>query len=344
MLTGRGLNRVGAHNTTANSTYQGVCFMIGGSQESTAAQLKGFRDLMTWMRARGVNTNNIRGHRDHISTSCPGGPLYARVRSGNWGAGGSVTPPPGGGGGSYTYWTVAGIQIPTGNPSFREGSSGTHVTRLQAGLNKWRPSLNLATDGDFGPITTAALKTFQSARGLDNDGVYGPASASSLRSALGGSGTPTPGGDDEVPSRNLYAVTPDYVQTIQPGEFTTLRFDRIFRNNKWETKVAEPSVIFGPAFYSVSASVRVAGMTKGNEFQIRFAYYRETADGNGWERYATMPIDSPVHDGGQGHFTTSWNGHVSGSRKGRVRVEVCHFGDEPVQITASRVEALVWNG
>lgn len=341
VMTGRGLNRVGAHNTTANSTYQGVCFMIGGSQEPTAAQLKGFRDLLTWMKARGVNTNNIKGHRNHISTSCPGGPLYSRVQSGNWGAGGSVSPSPGT---SYKYWSVAGIQIPTGSPNIAEGDRGTPVTRLQNGLLKWRSGIlpKYGADGDFGDESVKALKTFQSAHGLSADGIYGPASASKLRSALGGSGSPTEG-DDDVPSRNLYATTSGYVQTVEPGEWHTLRFDRIFRNGKWENKTAEPSVIFGPQFYSASAFVRVQGLEKGQEFQMRFAYYRE-ADGGGYERYASMPIHSPTHDAGQGHFVTNWTGHVSGSKKGRVRVEVVHYGETPVQITASRVEALVWDG
>lgn len=152
-------------------------------------------------------------------------------------------------------------------------------------------------------------------------------------------------GDDDMPDRNLYATTSGYTQTIPAEEWTTIRFDRIFRDGSWEEKTPEPSFVFGPSLYSASVGVRVDGLTAGQEFQIRLAYYRES-DTGGWERYATMPIDSPVHDVGQGHFTTSWNGSVAGSRRGRVRVEVIHYGadDQNVEVTFARAEALVWRG
>ena len=155
VMTGRGLNRVGAHNSTANSTYQGVCFMIGGNQQPTSAQLKGFRDLMSWMRSKGVNTGNIKGHRNHISTSCPGNVLYARVRSGNWGAGGSVTPVPGGG-------SSGGM------------TSVRSIRSQQQIVNAAGYSPKLVVDGIYGPKTDAGVKWYQRKIGTTADGLWGP--------------------------------------------------------------------------------------------------------------------------------------------------------------------------
>lgn len=174
VMTGRGLNRVGAHNTTANSTYQGVCFMIGGSQEPTAAQLKGFRDLLTWMKARGVNTANVRGHRDHISTSCPGGPLYNRVRSKNWGAGGSVTPAPGGGSGG-------------GSSSGKGMNSVRSFTYQQNAVNKDGYTPKLVVDNLFGPKTDAGVKWYQKRLGVTADGLWGKNTDAAHLKRIGGS-------------------------------------------------------------------------------------------------------------------------------------------------------------
>lgn len=158
VMTGRGVNRVGAHNSTANSTYQGVCFMIGGNQQPTSAQLKGFRDLLTWMRALGVNTSNIKGHRNHISTSCPGSVLYARVTSGNWGSGGSVTPSPGGGGGGSAGGGMTSVRS---------------IRSQQQIVNAAGYSPKLDVDGIFGPKTDAGVKWYQRKIGTTADGLWG---------------------------------------------------------------------------------------------------------------------------------------------------------------------------
>jgi len=170
VLTGRGVNRVGAHNTTANSTYQGVCFMIGGNQQPTTDQLKGFRDLLTWLRARGVNTSNIKGHRNHISTSCPGSVLYARVTSGNWGAGGSVTPVPGGGSSD-------------GMTSVRSIKSQQEIVNAAG----YSPKLDV--DGIYGPKTEAGVKWYQKKIGVTADGLWGPNTEAAHKKQ---GGTPTP--------------------------------------------------------------------------------------------------------------------------------------------------------
>lgn len=94
VLTGRGLNRVGAHAPGVNGTRLGVLFMVGGSQQPPANMLRAFRELRTWLATRGVNANSITGHQAHIATSCPGTPLMSRVRSGDWGNSDTSNPTP----------------------------------------------------------------------------------------------------------------------------------------------------------------------------------------------------------------------------------------------------------
>jgi hypothetical protein len=54
-----------------------------------------------------------------------------------------------------------------------QGTSGTQVKVLQFVLND-KANADLATDGDFGPITEAAVMAFQTGAGLASDGVVGP--------------------------------------------------------------------------------------------------------------------------------------------------------------------------
>ncbi|GAA0976158.1 N-acetylmuramoyl-L-alanine amidase [Nocardiopsis tropica] len=219
VLTGRGLNRVGAHAPGANSSHIGVQFMLGGSQQPNAAQLAAFVALGGWLAARSVRAS-VTGHRDWISTSCPGGPVYGRVRSGNWGGGstggGGNTPAPAP---KFSYWSVAGVQVPTGSPWLLRGMTGTPVLRLQQALLKWRPGIlpKHGADGGFGAETEAAVRALQRARGVSLDGVYGTESAAELRRAL--SSTPAPpakpsGPDPLVVDGRLGGLTAKAVQRV----------------------------------------------------------------------------------------------------------------------------------
>jgi peptidoglycan hydrolase-like protein with peptidoglycan-binding domain len=193
VLTGRGLSKVGAHAPGANSSHIGIQVMLGGSQVPTVKQLSALVGLLAWLTARGVRAS-VTGHRDWVSTSCPGDHLYGRVRSGNWGGGSS-----GGGGAapapSFAYWTIGDLRVPTGDPMLLRGMRGTPVLRLQEGLLAWRPGIlpKYGADGGFGAETQAAVEALQRARGISRDGVYGPESAAELRRALQGSSPkPTP--------------------------------------------------------------------------------------------------------------------------------------------------------
>lgn len=82
VLEGRGWQRVQAAQPGGNTTWTSVTFMSGPSESPTTAQVDAFKELRSWLRGKGLGTA-IRGHRDFISTSCPGDRLYAMVKNGS---------------------------------------------------------------------------------------------------------------------------------------------------------------------------------------------------------------------------------------------------------------------
>lgn len=82
VLEGRGFRRVQAAQPGGNSTWTSVTFCSGPAEEPTPAQLDTFHLLRAELMGRGLATE-IRGHRDFISTDCPGNRLYAMVRDGS---------------------------------------------------------------------------------------------------------------------------------------------------------------------------------------------------------------------------------------------------------------------
>ncbi len=108
-----------------------------------------------------IPVSQIYGHRDFVSTSCPGDVLYSmlpRLRSDVAARlGGAVPPPPPGG----RTW-----------PLVSRGHSGERVRTVQYLLRA--RGYSVSADGAFGPITDSAVRSFQSARGLSVDGIVGP--------------------------------------------------------------------------------------------------------------------------------------------------------------------------
>jgi hypothetical protein len=154
--------------------------------------------------------------------------------------------------------------------------------------------------------------------------------------------SPTPE-EDDMPKRALYGTSDDYRRTIQPNNWTTLTFNRRYTDGDWQNlDQATSSILHGACHYTASIGVRVGGLARGQEFQIRLANYRE--QGGDFERTGTMPIHSPVHVGGDLHFVYTWSGYISASGKGRVRPEVFHYGDEPLVVEWARAESLYWPG
>ncbi|MEE2040167.1 N-acetylmuramoyl-L-alanine amidase [Nocardiopsis sp. CT-R113] len=166
VFTGRGLNKYQAAQgtTSGNSNWYSVSLMIGGNEQPTPAQIQGVRDLRAYLMARGVS-GAIRGHRDFVSTSCPGTPLYRMVQDGTFGKKGNGTPNTGGGSGEY--------RPENGDGLFQLYEYGDAIKPLQA-------KLGVTADGYYGPGTEAAVRAYQKANGLDVDGIAGPATLAHL--------------------------------------------------------------------------------------------------------------------------------------------------------------------
>lgn len=173
VLEGRGFGYQQAAQPGGNSTYTSITFMSGEHEEPTAAQLKAWRDFRAYLRGKKGVGSAIKGHRNFISTSCPGGKLYKLVtntKSPLYGSGsGTVAPPK--------------LAAPSGSPLLREGSEGSRVGMLQRCLNKVLKS-RLVVDGDFGPATKAKVIAFQKKVKITADGIYGPQTASKLAAEL----------------------------------------------------------------------------------------------------------------------------------------------------------------
>ncbi|WP_432051271.1 peptidoglycan recognition protein family protein [Streptomyces xiamenensis] len=150
--------------------------------------------------------------------------------------------------------------------------------------------------------------------------------------------TPTPE-EDAVPHRALLE-TSGYTRTVEPNTWTTLNFNRLYDGSKWVAKDPEPSILLGPAYYTVSVAVRVVGLERGQEVQLRLARYRH--DGTRYVRASAMPISSPVHDGGKGHFVHTWTGHVPAADRGRLRAEILVPQGPGVTVDYARAEGLHW--
>lgn len=175
VMTGRGINRVGSHAPGANSTHIGICFMLGGNQAPTKAQLKGYRDLLTWLGTKGVNTKNVSPHSRWISTSCPGDHMRSRISTGNWGTGGTVSPVPGNGSGSAG--TAGGM------------TSVRSILNQQKAVNGMGYSPRLAEDGIWGPKTDTGIRWAQSRIGVKVDGLWGTDTEKAYQRYLDKSGT-----------------------------------------------------------------------------------------------------------------------------------------------------------
>lgn len=181
VFTGRGLNRYQAAQgtTSGNANWYSVSLMIGGTEQPTPAQIQGVRDLRSYLMARGMGSA-IRGHRDFVSTSCPGTPLYNMVKDGTFGQAGNGTPTTGGSTGEY--------RPENGNGVYEPYEYGDVIKPLQR-------ALGVTADGYYGPNTIAAVRAYQKANGLTVDGIAGPQTLTHL-----GLTAPAPKPDSGVPA------------------------------------------------------------------------------------------------------------------------------------------------
>jgi hypothetical protein len=78
ILEGRGWGREQAAQPGGNRDWTSVTLMLGDGEDPTPAQIEGVRELRKWLMGKGM-AGTVKGHRDFVSTSCPGNRLYARL-------------------------------------------------------------------------------------------------------------------------------------------------------------------------------------------------------------------------------------------------------------------------
>ena len=158
VMEGRGWQRQQAAQPGGNSTWTSVTFMSGPSEAPTRAQINAFKQLRAWLRGKGLGAG-IRGHRDFISTSCPGEKLYALVKSGGL-AGAS-------GKGSATVKEDPLIGL-------KKGDKGEAVKALQKLIDYAGRGKELGeVDGDYGSKTAEALRLVRKDMGSEAKPGYG---------------------------------------------------------------------------------------------------------------------------------------------------------------------------
>src|SRR5690606_7773353 len=79
---GRGLYKTQAAQPGGNTTYYSVTLMCGPTDTITDVQINAVRQLRAWLMETAGVAGTVKGHRDFISTSCPGDALYRMVRDG----------------------------------------------------------------------------------------------------------------------------------------------------------------------------------------------------------------------------------------------------------------------
>lgn len=163
VLEGRGWQREQAAQPGGNTTWTSCTFMTGDAEEPTSAQVAAFKELRAWLRGEGLGAG-VKGHRDFISTSCPGSILYGMVKSGALveGAGEEDDMPS-----EKDLWTWDGIPAPinpatgkTLNPDNTTWRPDSYLKNIFEELRRARGEI-AATQAAVGELakTVAALAT-----------------------------------------------------------------------------------------------------------------------------------------------------------------------------------------
>jgi hypothetical protein len=178
VVEGRGLHREQAAQPGGNRTHYSVSLGLGPGEDPTPEQINAVRYLRAWLMTDHSVSGTVLGHRDFISTSCPGSRAYALVQDGTF------TQAPG------------AITTPEGDPmlGLKKGDSGKAVKLLQ---------LKLKNIG--GDVAAALLYPGGPADGVDSD--YGDSVAESVRLARKSMGSKALAGWGDV-------MTPDAVEQV----------------------------------------------------------------------------------------------------------------------------------
>lgn len=144
-------------------------------------------------------------------------------------------------------------------------------------------------------------------------------------------------GDDDMPRHRRFEKGD--AQAVEPGDWVSLAFDRRHDGETGEFYSLVGVEETDGAYYDISVGVVLDGVTPGAEVQIRATEYESDGDG-GWKIARNRPQNSPVHKGGQSHFTYSWKGNLAEGR--RVRIRLTQFGDSTAQVVSATTDVFYW--
>jgi hypothetical protein len=182
---GRGFGiRNGANGSSSNNTSYSVCIIVGVKDNKISPVMV---NSVRWLRERierhTGNRIQVKGHRDHIPTSCPGESLYRQVRNGTFLQPSvpmePLAPNPGAPAPAPAKPVAPGVPAAPAKPqpcekrAVKRGDAGPCVKKVQQRLiaHGFNPG---KADGKFGPKTEATVRSFQQAKRLKVDGVVGP--------------------------------------------------------------------------------------------------------------------------------------------------------------------------
>ncbi|RKS06785.1 peptidoglycan hydrolase-like protein with peptidoglycan-binding domain [Nocardiopsis sp. Huas11] len=193
VMEGRGLFRTQAAQPGGNSTYYSCSLATGPKDPITAAQVNAVRQLRAWlMEPQSSIAGTVKGHRDFVSTSCPGQKAYDMVRDGTfrkaakWGddapdederpAPAPDPPrPPGPGTEAPPFPLPSGHAFgPRSGPDWQVSGYYSH----REDLRRWQRRMRdrgwvITPDGLYGDQTEAVTRAFQREKQLGVDGLIG---------------------------------------------------------------------------------------------------------------------------------------------------------------------------
>ncbi len=155
-LSGGSTFVLGSHCTGQNSTALGI--ENEGTYTTTtppSAQWNQLVELCAYLcQTYAIPSSALYGHRDFLSTECPGNTFYAQLPSLRSAVAARL------GSSTTRSW-----------PTLQQGSTGFRVKSMQY-LLRYQGS-SITADGDFGSGTKSAVMSFQNTAGLSADGVVG---------------------------------------------------------------------------------------------------------------------------------------------------------------------------
>ena len=309
VYVGRGINRRTAANGTnsGNQSWYAVCALIGGSQQPTAAMDQGIKDAVAYLRRSGGAASRVNGHRDHLATSCPGNPLYAKVRAGVYGSGGS-----GGGGG---------------------GGTTRSTTSIQNAVNGLGHTPPLKIDGVPGPLTTAGVRWLQARVGATVDGSWGPETERLYLAHLE---------EDDMPTRDRFTWSDREPRQLVQGEWVQMSYGARNGSTDGGPYFSFAGLSSSAMLYDLSAGWRITGLEPGAEYQTRLALYDPpAASGGSWTLSSGLRLQEHVHKLGDAFGVHTDKGRVDANR--RVRLEIKILTDSPgARVVGGSADTFTW--